>query len=487
MASVPRYFGGAKRIHLVGIKGVGMTALAQVLKEQGFTISGSDTGEVFVTDSILRNLHIRVAEGFNPLNIPPKAEVIIHSAAYSPENNIELQEASKMNMPLITYPQALGLISVHKFGIGIAGTHGKTTSTAMTAKIMYAIGLDPTVICGSAMKDFDGLNARVGTSDLFVAETCEYRRHFLHFAPQCLLFTNVEAEHLDYFKDIADVRSAFVEYARRLPDNGILILNNDDSELRQVASALADKPVQVVTFGLASGDWQAANISFAEGMTSFDVGYQGTFMSRIELPIPGTHNVMNALGSIALTVTLLRNMQAPEPWLAIADALKSFGGTTRRFEKKGVINGISIFDDYAHHPTEIRATLAGARAQYPNSSIWVAFMAHTYSRTKELLDDFATAFADASHVIINDIYGSARETAATDINGKILADRIKIHTPDTRYIASFDETAAVIRKQAKPGDLFITMGAGNNWRIGELLVNNAVSSKGTTKLSLDRF
>ncbi len=458
-----------QNIHLVGIKGVGMTALAQVLKSMGKNLSGSDKPETFFTDAILRQFGIAVHETFASENITSTTELIIASSAYG-DDNPEIAEAKKRNIPILNYPEALGLLSEHKKSIGVAGTHGKTTTTALLGLAMADLGTDPMVIVGSQVPQFSNTNARIGKSEYLIAETCEYRRHFLNFHPQAIIITNIEADHLDYFKDLTDILQAFHEYIDRLPAGGKIICCIDDVGVQKLLADITRTDITIITYGeSAQADIRLLSHSVKSEKQSFQVGIKGE-PCDFEMLIPGKHNCLNATAVIATVWSLLAEEKTLAKILpSLQKTIKSFNSTTRRLQKVGRVKDMIIFDDYGHHPTEIRATLNALKDFYPERYLIVDFMAHTYTRTQALFGDFAQAFKAADLVIINEIYASAREQPIPGVSGERLADAIKQYQKNVYYLpkAGVEE---YIRNQDFPPSIFLTIGAGDNWKIGQNLL-----------------
>ena len=463
------------RVHLVGIKGTGMTALAEILSSRGADLSGSDRPEKFYTDAILAALGVPVRESFDPANLRPGTRLVVHSAAYSRGENPELAAAARAGIPLLSYPEALGRLSARADSSGISGTHGKTTTTALAGAALRALGLPATVLAGSEVADFGGRSTLVLGERYLVAETCEYRRHFLNFRPRRVVVTNVEADHLDYFRDEADVRAAFVEYAASLPPDGVLIHNADDPGAAAVAAeALRLRPgLRLVPFGeSARGDFRLEGVETAAGQTRFRLaGFPGPFV----LPLPGRHSAWNGAAAVALALELYRTegggegRAGEEALTALREALAGFRGLRRRSEVVGEARGVLFVDDYGHHPTEVKRTLEGLRAFYPARRLVVDFMSHTYSRTRALLDGFAAAFQAADEVILHDIYASAREERDAGVSGEILFREVSRRHPAVRYFADPLEALPWLGEHLREGDLFVTMGAGNNWRVGREL------------------
>ena len=463
------------RVHLVGIKGTGMTALAEILSSQGADLSGSDRPETFYTDAILAALGIPVQGSFDPAHLRPGTRLVIHSAAYSREENPELAAAARAGIPLLSYPEALGRLSAGADSSGVAGTHGKTTTTALTGAALRGLELPATVLAGSEVAAFGGRSTLVLGARYLVAETCEYRRHFLNFRPRRVVITNVEADHLDYFRDEADVRAAFVEYASSLPPDGVLIHNADDPGAAAVAAETARRRpgLRLVPFGeSARGDYRLEAVETAAGQTRFRLAaFPGPFV----LHLPGRHSAWNGTAAVALALEILRTDgggagRPGDGTLArLREALEGFRGIRRRSEVVGEARGVLFVDDYGHHPTEVRRTLEGLRAFYPARRLVVDFMSHTYSRTRALLDDFATAFQAADEVVLHEIYASAREEKGDGVSGETLFREVARRHPAVRYFADPLEALPWLGGYLREGDLFVTMGAGDNWRLGREL------------------
>lgn len=446
-------------IHFVGIKGTGMSALAQITSMiEDALITGSDVTQKFFTDTILERAGINVLN-FDPGNVV-NADLVVASAAYD-ESHPEIQKAKELKIPLLTYPQFLGKLMAKKKGICVAGTHGKTTTTAMVGKILLDTGYDPSVVVGSDVPCIGG-NAHAGQGEFFLAESCEYRRHFLNYSPEHLIITNMELDHPDYFKDLNDVVSAFSELAAKLPATGNLIIWHDDPN----RSAIRTKAV-VTTFGLsADADVTARNVVFNDTGCSFDVILHGQDMGCLQLAVSGRHNILDALAAIALTSRL------GVPSAGILQALSGFNGTKRRFERLGTRNGAVIVDDYAHHPTEIQTTLDGARRSYPGRRIRAVFQPHTFSRTEKLFYEFSQAFQEADEVVLAEIFSSAREKkSSVNISSAMLADLIREKGITTRYFATLEEISSYLDQTLTEDDLVITLGAGDVYKVGQILVS----------------
>ncbi len=472
----------ASRFHLVGIKGTGMSALAELLHEAGARVSGSDVADEFYTDAILSRLGIPYTVGFDAADLPANIDVVIHSAAYTPDLNPQLRAAASRGLPLFRYTQALGALSTQYDSIGIAGVHGKTTTTALIGILCQALAVPAKIVVGGAVGDFgDRSTLNVGGRYL-IAETCEYRRHFLDFRPRRIIVTSVESEHQDYFKSYDDILDAFVSYALSLPQGGELIYCADDRGAVQTAKIAAEKRADLVLtpYGeKADGAFKIEALSTANERTRWRLA---SLPIEFELRVPGRHVALNASAALALVSSLIRAEFGENPWVderikAAASALISFHGVRRRSEIIGEAGGVLIMDDYGHHPTAIRTTLAGLKAFYPNRRLVVSFMSHTYSRTEALLDDFAASFIDADRVYLHKIYPSARESAFGRISGRTLYERALAAGAKASYIEEPMDAVSTIVRDSQKGDLFLTMGAGDNWKIGRA-VFSALTKKG---------
>ncbi len=426
-----------KKIHFIGIGGIGVSAIARLFLERGVTVSGSDRDSSIITEK-LRKDGAAIFVGHDANHVPVDCNLVVYSPAI-PETNPELTLAREKVIATYSYPEALGLISKGMRTVAVSGTHGKTTTTAMIAEVLISAKKSPTVIVGSLLKS--GTNFVHGTSDIFVVEACEYKRSFLNLSPEILVITNIDNDHLDYYKDIADIQSAFRELAMKVPATGFIVA---DMSNENTVQALSGVSASIIDYQLRS---QAP---------------------KLELAVPGEHNIRNA--KAALAVALLLGVSEEDA----VTSLKGFQGTWRRMEYKGeMANGVIIYDDYAHHPTEIKATLQGFRSKFPTERIRVVFQPHLYSRTKLLLNEFAESFSDADEVIVAPIY-AARETPDPEISGEILAHAIADHqkVAGLRVWAMHDFPAIVdyLRDTAKKGDIIVTMGAGDVNKVGETLL-----------------
>ena len=448
-------------IHFMGIGGISMSGLAQILLQRGFTVSGSDSHESELTRHLAR-LGASVSYGQCKENISPSTDVVVYTAAIHPDNP-EYAAAVDAGIPLLTRAELLGQI-MKNYGtsIAVAGTHGKTTTTSMLSTILLAAKADPTISVGGILPAIGG-NIRVGASSTFLTEACEYTNSFLSLYPTVGIILNIEEDHLDFFRDLSHIRESFRRFAGLLPKDGLLVLS---SQIPQPEEITGESPARVITYGLkGTEDYTATDISYdALGHPSFQVLRRGEPLGLIQLRVPGLHNVSNALAALATAQEL--GLDFP----AIRQGLMDFSGTDRRFQYKGDYRGITIIDDYAHHPTEIRATLKAA-ANYPHRELWCVFQPHTYSRTKSFLADFAQALAQADHVVLADIY-AARETDTLGISSRDLQKAIQELGGECHYFPTFQEIEAFLSKKCMHGDLLITMGAGNVLKIGEDLLSS---------------
>jgi UDP-N-acetylmuramate--alanine ligase len=443
----------------VGIKGTGMSALAQITRKmEDALITGSDTAQVYFTDGVLARAGIAVTE-FDPVNVE-QAEVVVFSPAYDDEN-VELKRARELELPCYSYPQFLGQMMAKKRGVCIAGTHGKTTTTAMAGKILMDAGLDPCLLVGSDVPCLNG-NSHVGDGDFFLVESCEYRRHFLNYQPEFLVITNIELDHPDYFRDLDDVVAAFAEFAGKLPPAGRLIIWEEEPCRAAIRTA-----APITTFGFSeAASVRGHDLSFSDRGCEFGVTVADRYLGRLSLAVSGAHNILDALAAIALTLHL------GVPPETIIGALTGFNGTRRRFERLGEYGTMPVIDDYAHHPTEIKATLRAARLTFPRGRVRSVFQPHTFSRTARLLGEFAQAFTDADEVIIADIFPSAREKReAQSLSSADLAALIATSGRNVVYLTSFEEIAAYIRQTATEGDILLTLGAGDIYKVGEMVLS----------------
>lgn len=438
-----------------------MSGLAEILADRGISVSGTDISR---SDNVLHleSLGIKVNIGHRAENITDDIDLVVYTAAVKADNP-EIIAAKEKGIETIERAELLGRIMAEfKISVAVAGTHGKTTTTSMLSEITMAAGVDPTLSIGGILPSING-TTRIGKSDYFVAEACEYCDSFLKFNPYLELILNIDADHLDYFKDIDHIRRSFRDFANRAVKGGFVVINSDIDDFSYI---IAETDAKTVTFGSdkAKSDYYAENIVYgAKGYPSYDLFHNGNSLGRIELSVPGDHNVLNSVGAAAAALVLGIDMAS------VKKGLKTFGGTHRRFEYKGTVNGITIYDDYAHHPTEIAATLAAAKKSFPDKKIWCIFQPHTYSRTYTLMDEFAKAFNDADNVVIADIY-AAREKDTGLVSSEDLVNNVKLHNKNVIHIGDFSEIENYVLNNCTNGDLCITMGAGSIYLVGESLV-----------------
>jgi len=464
-------FAKIQRIHFVGIGGIGMSGIAEVLLNLGFKVSGSDLKSSAVTQR-LASLGATTFEGHRAENIIG-AEVVVTSSAISAENP-EVAEAHRLHVPVIQRAEMLAELMRLKYGIAIAGMHGKTTTTSMVAAVLAGGGLDPTVVVGGRV-DAMGSNARLGKSQYLVAEADESDRSFLKLSPILSVVTNIDREHMDCYRNMRDVKKTFLDFMDRVPFYGMIVACNDDPLLRRL---LPDAKRRVVTYGTRRGSdflitHGATNGTRTEGapLSRFQVIYRKQDLGEFTLHVPGVHNVLNATAAIAVGIGL---DVAPD---AIRTALDTFRGVDRRFQLKGKLAGISVVDDYGHHPTEIKATLAAAH-QCGFSKIHVIFQPHRYTRTRDLMEDFITAFRDADSLSVLDIY-AASEKPIEGITGEALAAKINESGTRAGYVSSFAEAADAAISTSRPGDMILTLGAGSVSQIGPMIVEKLKDREAT--------
>lgn len=449
-----------KNIHMIGIGGVSMSGIAAILKNWGFTVTGSDTNDSENIQALMQK-GIKVVIGHS-LEDVANSDIVVYSAAVK-QDDPEMLEAKKLHIPTIERADFLGeLTRCYKDTICISGTHGKTTTTSMIALCFLEALEDPSIQVGAYLKQLGG-NYMVGNSEHFIIEACEYVESFLKFSPKAEVILNIDNDHLDYFKTFENIKNAFIKYVKLLPDDGVLIINADDTnclDLAQYTNAT------IITYGIQNkeADFYAENIIFDhDGFAEFDVFYRGKLFDKIKLSIPGIHNVLNALSCIALCTKYGIEK------IAIKSALLKFTGAHRRFEFKGKIdNKVSVYDDYGHHPTEILATAKSLSYKKYNHS-WVIFQPHTYSRTKNLLEDFANSLLSFDHVIVLDIY-AAREKNTYGISSKDLVNQLIAIGKDAKYIPDFNECVSYVKNNVKENDIVMTLGAGTVTEIGPMLI-----------------
>jgi len=452
-----------KHVHLVGIGGIGLSAIARVLHAAGYELSGSDAQQNALTAE-LASLGMLIYHGHRAENVAGADLVVVSSAV--PANNPELVAAQAAGIPVIKRQQLLGEMMADHYGIAVAGVHGKTTTSALIAFVLSELGLDPTFIVGGILHDL-GSNARLGQGPHFVLEADEYDHTFLGLRPRLAVVTAIEMDHPDCFADIEALTRDFERFVQSVPVGGAVIGCADQPRVVQVLERARD--VALITYGIQGrGDWQATDVrDNAWGGSDFTLLHKGRVVGEGRLRLAGLHNVSNALAVLAVAHCLGLELGQ------VLEVLPRFHGVKRRFEVKGEARGVVVIDDYAHHPGQIRATLAAARRRYGRRPLWVFFQPHTYSRTKALLDQFATSFAEADHVLISAIY-AAREKEDASITGRDLVQRM--HHPDVRYVATLQEASAFLQAALQPGDVLLTLGAGNGDWVGESVLRALASS-----------
>ncbi|MBE5835333.1 MAG: UDP-N-acetylmuramate--L-alanine ligase [Butyrivibrio sp.] len=454
-------FNKPAHIYFIGIGGISMSGLAHILEDKGFKISGSDAKESAMTKA-LEDMGIKVFYGQKKENLDACGDIdaVVYTAAVHPDNP-EFIAAKEKNIPLLTRAELLGqIMKEYELPVAISGTHGKTTTTSMISKVLLEANMDPTLSIGGIFKDIGG-NIRVGQSKYFVTEACEYTNSFLSFFPKVSIVLDIDADHLDFFKDLDDIRNSFKKFCNLLPDDGTLIINSDIDNMEEITEGLS---CNIITYGSKdSSDYYPSDITYDElANASFTINRKNKAPIQIKLSVPGEHNVYNAIAAVAAC-----DLMGVDPEYMIK-ALREFTGTNRRFEHKGVVDGVTIVDDYAHHPTEIKATLSAAQ-NYPHKTLWCVFQPHTYTRTKALMHEFAEALSLADKVVLADIY-AARETDHLGISSRTLQEEIKSLGHDCYYFPSFEEIEKFLLQNCTKDDLLITMGAGDVVKIGENLL-----------------
>jgi UDP-N-acetylmuramate--alanine ligase len=447
-----------QHLHFAGIGGIGMSGIAEVLLNLGYTISGSDVKLSPITER-LAGLGARVFEGHAASNIAGARALVISSAV--DEENPEVLEARRLQIPVIPRGELLAELMRLKYGIAVAGSHGKTTTTSMTATILNHAGLDPTVVVGGRVGSMGGSNARVGHSDFLVVESDESDGSFLKLSPIIAVVTNIDREHLDHYTSLEDIEAAFIEFVNKTPFYGACIVCLDDPNVQAILPAMKRR---IITYGASTqADMQASEIGCGHFSSDFSLRYRGADLGRFQLRVPGRHNVLNAMAAACVALEL---EVKPD---AIREALATFSGVDRRFQLRGQERGITVVDDYGHHPTEIRATLDGARL-CGFRRIHVLFQPHRYTRTAHLMDEFARAFHQADSVFVMDIY-AASEKPIEGITAEALVDRIRqFGHRAVEYVGTLSRGVDALYSVAEDNDLALTMGAGNVWQAGEMLL-----------------
>lgn len=448
-----------KKVHFIGIGGVSMSGLAAILLNAGYKVSGSDSKESELTNR-LKNSGAEIYIGHKGDNLK-NVDIVVYTAAI-PSDNPEILKAKEINALLMDRAEFLGyLLKSHKLNVAVAGTHGKTTTTSMITHVALHGKLDPTILVGGDLDIIDG-NFRVGNSDHFITEACEYKKSFLKFHPFIGIILNIDADHLDFYKDINEIEDTFLEFATLIPKEGQLIGNADDARVRNILSKCK---CNILSYGIENGDLRAKNIEFdRRGCATFDVYNKDAFVISLTLNVPGMHNVSNSLSAIA--VGLIFEL-SPED---IKTGLLSFGGVHKRFEYKGEKDGITVVDDYAHHPVEIKATLKTTKQMDTKRTIAI-FQPHTYTRTKTLFDDFATCFTDCDELVLMDIY-AAREKDTGLVTSDELGDAVRKTGVKCTNVHSHEEALDYVKTILQEGDLLLTVGAGDVVKVGEMFLAN---------------
>jgi UDP-N-acetylmuramate--alanine ligase len=450
-------FGKFKRLFFIGIGGAGMSGIAEILHNLGYQISGSDSTPSEVT-TYLRSIGVTVHDGHRSSNVAEVDVIVISSAIH--EDNPEVAEARRRGIPIIKRAEMLGELMRLKFSIGVAGTHGKTTTTSMIGRIFRQANLQPTLIVGGIVAEL-GTGATLGAGDYLIAEADEYDRSFLAMFPTMAVVLNIEPDHLDCYSDIADLKNAFLTYINRVPFYGSAIVSADDPNIAELRSRF-NRPH--ATFGFsADADYRAVDITMVAGRTTCSVYRRGDLLGELILRVPGRHNVANALAATAAATEL------DIPFATIADALRGFTGVGRRFELIGEVNGITVIDDYAHHPTEITATLRTAKDVYKRRVIAV-FQPHLFSRTRDFLVDFAKSLSAADHVVLTDIYPAREEPIPGVTSDSIRKEAEKLGFTQFEYVGTKEHAIEAVARAARPGDMVITIGAGSITHIKKQIV-----------------
>jgi UDP-N-acetylmuramate--alanine ligase len=451
-------YGKIRKIHFIGIGGIGMSGIAEVLLNLGYQVSGSDLRESEITRR-LASLGGKIDLGHREENVR-EADVVVTSTAVRADNP-EVREAHRRLIPVIPRAEMLAELMRMKYGIAVAGTHGKTTTTSMVATVLSHGGIDPTAVIGGRL-DLLGSNAKLGQGKFLVAEADESDGSFLKLSPTIAVVTNIDADHLDYYRDLDQIKETFVDFINKVPFFGAAVLCLDDPNIQALIPQVKKR---FLTYGMATqADFYATDIAHAGDRTSFTLHRRGERLGTLSFRMPGRHNVLNAMAAVAVA------MELDIPFATIVEGFRDFGGVQRRFQIKYDARGIMVVDDYGHHPAEIRATLAAARSGWDRRVVAV-FQPHRYSRTQALFDEFLTAFYQADHLVVMDIY-AAGEDALPGVEAQALAEGIAGHGhKDARYLADPDAVVAHLAEEVKPGDIVITLGAGNVWQVGERLID----------------
>jgi UDP-N-acetylmuramate--alanine ligase len=451
-------FSSIKKIHFVGIGGIGMSGIAEILLTEGFAVSGSDRLLSEVTEH-LGALGAKICEGHRAENVASDVDALVYSSAVALDNP-EVVEAQRRKIPIIRRAEMLAEVMRLKYGIGIAGTHGKTTTTSMASLILMEGGFDPTVIVGGRLHGLGGTNARLGKGDFIVVEADEFDRSFLSITPTIAVLTTLETDHLDCYRDLEDIKNAFVQFANKVPFYGFVVLCLDEPALQDIMRQLGKK--KLIGYGLnPQADVQAVDMIHKNNTVTFTVVRDGKELGQVLLQIPGKHNVQNALAAITV------GLELGVPFEKVKAGIEKFTGVYRRWEKKGEVNGITLYDDYAHHPTECKATLAGVKAGWRRNRVVCVFQPHLYSRTRDFYEEFGKAFLLSDVLIVTDVY-PAREEPIQGVTGELVANAAKLYGhKHVKYVPDKKQVPAALLGTVKAGDIVITMGAGDIWKYGD--------------------
>ena len=460
-------FTSIKKIHFVGIGGIGMSGIAEILLDQGFGVSGSDRARSKETER-LEQLGARVYEGHRAENLSADVDTLVYSSAVPPENP-ELVEAQRRKIPIVRRAEMLAEVMRLKYGIGIAGTHGKTTTTSMVSLVLMEGGLDPTVIVGGKLSGLGGTNARLGKGEFIVVEADEFDRSFLSITPTVAVLTTLETDHLDCYRDLEDIKGAFIQFANKVPFYGFVVLCVDEPALLDIMPQLSKK--KIITYGLnPQADVQAVDIRHKENLTTYTLLQNNKELGQITLQVPGKHNVQNSLAALAV------GLELGVSFGKIRSGIEKFSGVYRRWEKKGEAGGITVYDDYAHHPTECKATLSGVKSGWRRRVVCV-FQPHLYSRTRDFYEDFGKSFLLSDVLVVTDVY-PAREEPIQGVTGELIVNAAKqFGHKDANYIPDKKNVSAYLSSIVQPGDIVITMGAGDIWKYGEEFLIQLESKK----------
>ncbi|PIZ02923.1 UDP-N-acetylmuramate--L-alanine ligase [Candidatus Gottesmanbacteria bacterium CG_4_10_14_0_8_um_filter_37_24] len=450
-----------KKVFLVGIKGVAMTAMAIYLKQEGYDVTGSDVSDIFPTDEILKSNNIRIKPGFKPSNINKNYNLVIATGAHGGMTNIEMITAKKLGIPVLMHGQMLGQLMSDKEGISVAGCHGKTTTSALVASILTHANYDPSYAIGSAMINDLGPAGHFGKGQFFIAEADEYMTcpqtcptpRFLWQKPKILILTNIDYDHPDAYKNIDQIKMAYIKLIAQMPSDGIVIVNKDNRYISELLPIIDKK---IITYGFSpKADYRIDDYYFGNGISIMKVCHENIMLGEYPIYIPGKHNLLNALAAgIAANIVGIS-------WDKISKCYRFYKGTKRRFEYIYKKEGIMLYDDYAHHPEEINATLSSVKEWFPKKRIIVIFQPHTYSRTKALLSEFSRCFKNADMSLITDIYPSARERFDSSISSKILTIEINKYKNNSYYFGKKEHLIDFLKDEIRNNDFILTMGAGN--------------------------